>query len=1069
MSNNKRKFLEGELKFTESKTSVKSVVKSLATDLVKNGWVDYRSQGTDAPWVFDANREIQLPDVIKKEEMKLFKILAKTSIEPCGETKGTIKVLKGITSSLDKAIQIKLNGKQYIVTMEMYDTPEIVASKLSTFIKTLNGFEETYIKEDNVTVVVQGDESVLELSTNYEMRDVISNDLVLFTELENGYKNGKIQILGNSMKSGDIQILINGQELEVPIAIGTEKMSIATEIKNKLIAETPFVHSYIDEDATIHIVGEEDVESLSANTDKNTITTTGSYVQSDNVGIIEVYSSALKSGLITIGLTDMSNDFQSVSVSVMKGDDSVTVANKIYSALSSYSYSTVNETVVTVANLKELQVSTDVSTPPITVTASSVGSINKFGKVEVVTGTTFSQNIDIVINGETETIPLFADMSSSEVAERILDYLKENPNDKYFYSKVEGDIVYIRGKESITSLVSSIGLTGNKPCFNSKILETGMFKGIINILQTTGVDTNLVLTINDNNLIVPLLQADTKEEIATKISSAIISSTNDDFLDTVVVDDVNIHIEGDASIETLRVGEVEVPSSNYEVNRDTIFGIGEGTNIGDNVLIKIIYTGEEFQRLPFSKVERSNGTIGYVAKLKSRPQGEVTIYKDTIHIVEGEKALNKGDNKTYHLGNSPISKSLKESHKLKVYKNDIEVNKGDYKVDYHSGIILFNLQNETSDVITVNYGVCSGIVGDKIPTNQYKIINDEIIDMTSDNDLKELDIIVFVNYSWKLTMPLKLEDINESTKSIILETEIDNSINKTRDYYKKYYVEIRHDKNSQENYLTGFEFRFGIKMSPMGNTLDENNCSEWVRTAWYDKSGFSKNGLKLFDWTPITYYMNFTQEYINIVFQGSPVVDSGKRDNYLISPILLGSLENYNKQKEKDIQYNFSLTGGGDTFAGQSSKKWGGRTGTGITDIIMERTGDGTPYQAHHTSFHTTPEFMDKLFVGGSYYTGSQHFSKIVVTHEVQRERGMFQSVLIGDRSAIFHLDELITNREDFNNEGLLINEKGSIFNECGQLNKSEEKKWVMFNINSPYWFANNSPNTFYGIALRKS
>ena len=73
------------------------------------------------------------------------------------------------------------------------------------------------------------------------------------------------------------------------------------------------------------------------------------------------------------------------------------------------------------------------------------------------------------------------------------------------------------------------------------------------------------------------------------------------------------------------------------------------------------------------------------------------------------------------------------------------------------------------------------------------------------------------------------------------------------------------------------------------------------------------------------------------------------------------------------------------------------------------------------------------------------HMSDIIIYHAYDRERGKLQNALIGDRSAIFHLD-------------LLVIDKG----------KPEKKQYVMFNINAPYSILNNSANSLYGIALRK-
>ena len=148
---------------------------------------------------------------------------------------------------------------------------------------------------------------------------------------------------------------------------------------------------------------------------------------------------------------------------------------------------------------------------------------------------------------------------------------------------------------------------------------------------------------------------------------------------------------------------------------------------------------------------------------------------------------------------------------------------------------------------------------------------------------------------------------------------------------------------------------------------------------------------------------------------------------------------------------------------------WGLRTGTGVTDIVMEKSGSNLPYQAHYPAFYTTPEFMDKHFISTSAYTKSNHFAPITVVHNTDRERGKMQSVLIGDRSSIFHLDELVSNQDQYDYRGALMNNEGAVTDRNGNPNFSKEKKWIMFNINSPYWFGNNSGNIFYGLAIRKS
>ena len=109
---------------------------------------------------------------------------------------------------------------------------------------------------------------------------------------------------------------------------------------------------------------------------------------------------------------------------------------------------------------------------------------------------------------------------------------------------------------------------------------------------------------------------------------------------------------------------------------------------------------------------------------------------------------------------------------------------------------------------------------------------------------------------------------------------------------------------------------------------------------------------------------------------------------------------------------------------------------------------------------------MDKHFISVSQWTGTHHFSEVTIVHAYERERGKLRDVLIGDRSSIFHLDELISNKDKFDYRGALYNCDKNIL-EKGQPLDSKQKHWKMFNINAPYWLGNNSPNVHYGIAIR--
>ena len=183
-----------------------------------------------------------------------------------------------------------------------------------------------------------------------------------------------------------------------------------------------------------------------------------------------------------------------------------------------------------------------------------------------------------------------------------------------------------------------------------------------------------------------------------------------------------------------------------------------------------------------------------------------------------------------------------------------------------------------------------------------------------------------------MVFPATQQQVDNTVERMVLRTKIDSTQIRNKTFKKDYYVEFKHTKADREKFLTGLEVRFGTMLDATKTTLDQDNCSEWARVAWYDRKGLRVSGdvLKLEDWLPITYHMNFTQEYVNIILHGSPVVDTTGRDNYLISPIMIGALENYAEVENEDIQFNFGMTVGSDSFNSTSTmpKKWGDKTGT---------------------------------------------------------------------------------------------------------------------------------------------
>ncbi len=245
-----------------------------------------------------------------------------------------------------------------------------------------------------------------------------------------------------------------------------------------------------------------------------------------------------------------------------------------------------------------------------------------------------------------------------------------------------------------------------------------------------------------------------------------------------------------------------------------------------------------------------------------------------------------------------------------------------------------------------------------------------------------------------------------------------------------------------DNVMNYMLITVGTKLNEQGNDIDDEISSIPARYAWYRDS----EDVKLFNWVPIQYWISYSNDFINIVVQGDPSIDIHPYKNYLISWAYMGALESF-ENSDRDDYHNFGITVGADKFfePDEMPDKYGNRTATGVTDIAMLGTRSNTPFQAHQPKFSTINEFADKHYITSSAWTHKYHMSEIIITHAYDRERGKLQNVLIGDRSAIFHLDTLVI-------------DKG----------KPEEKQYVMFNINSPYSMLNNGANTLYGIAIRK-
>lgn len=290
-----------------------------------------------------------------------------------------------------------------------------------------------------------------------------------------------------------------------------------------------------------------------------------------------------------------------------------------------------------------------------------------------------------------------------------------------------------------------------------------------------------------------------------------------------------------------------------------------------------------------------------------------------------------------------------------------------------------------------------------------------------------IDLTLASSNKWDIEFPTSVGSINDVA---ILST------NTT--FGRRFFLKIERPTGSLNHVL----LTIGSSINSARDDL-EGFTNEPARFAWYRLT----NEVALFEWTPIQYWMCFSEDYINIILQGDPSLDIEPYDRFLISYAYIGALESF-EGADSDTEHNFGLTVSSDIFFEDNEfpEQYGARTATCVTDIGMVGTRSGTPFQAHLTKWSTNWEFADRNFISSSRWTHKYHMSDIVVFHAHDRERGKLQNVLVGDRSAIFHLDTLVVDR-----------------------GTPQEKQYLMFNLNSPYSILNNGPNVLHGIAIRRS
>lgn len=528
-----------------------------------------------------------------------------------------------------------------------------------------------------------------------------------------------------------------------------------------------------------------------------------------------------------------------------------------------------------------------------------------------------------------------------------------------------------------------------------------------------------------------------------------------------------------------------IPQTEYELINDIIRGKNDnatnGTQINDRVLVEVTYDNVIFQQTVFLDRKLPSGQVLPYADLKSRPQGDVKIFEEQIQERTKEKLHQKGGNQFYLFNATPVSQALDQSYTVKIYKNDVLVNDDEYVIDYWNGVVMFTDILQDSDVITATYGYKTGFRKTEIDKSKYKLNQKRVIDITNNKELKNKDIIVDVDYYWELEYPSSINDI---TESMIIKTKVDISRNGDRKKLKEYFVEFRYmdyeNKTTSLDYKTGIQMRFGTKKKVDAGkakaagktTLDDAHSSTWAKFSWYKKSAFDEGvGVVYDEWLPINFGVNFTKEFMNIYIQGNPSPDyKTDEHHYIIGYAYIGMLEEYENAKNEDLENNFGITvssGEQPAINIDENNTYGVGTGNGVTDITMYKTNSNLLFQGHNVAFHTAPEFMDKNYITASSYTEAYHFSQISVVHKTEGYRGRMQGVIVGDVSAIFHLDELTLNKDTFDLRGALA--RGTEVTDInGKPFQSEETKWKTIITNAPYSFLNNSANVLFGICLRK-
>lgn len=289
--------------------------------------------------------------------------------------------------------------------------------------------------------------------------------------------------------------------------------------------------------------------------------------------------------------------------------------------------------------------------------------------------------------------------------------------------------------------------------------------------------------------------------------------------------------------------------------------------------------------------------------------------------------------------------------------------------------------------------------------------------------------------SWELSFPAKSEDIKNIS---IIHTTIVRTIDE-KESSSEFYLKLEREEEKY-NFIYA---TIGRELNSNKNDL-EQSCSPKVRCAWY-KSTNPK--IEFQDWLPVKVWMNYGNGFANIILQGDDSVDIPPNyDSFLTSFLIVGAVKSYKDAQNKPVDDgidNFFIAAGSDIMP-ERTTTFGLMTGNGNTDIIAVGTRSGVPYQGHFVKYDASSPFIRKNWIKESSWTLKYHVSPINVCHHVDRERGQWPELLIGEKSGL-NQTNLLTLEQD-----------------------GTKQTWQFFDITAPYKFWNNGPNPTYGLFLRK-